>query len=243
MKRNELIGASAAVAAALLASRAALAIPQQGQIVIRPLTPPKNKQINVAVVVGDSATVIDFTGPWEVFQDTMLGDMENMVMPFNPYLVSDKVLPLDATDDLRIVPRYTYANAPAPHIVVVGAQGGRSATKLAWLREQEQQADVVMSVCTGAFVLGAAGMLDGKLATTHHEFYDKFAATYPRAHLVRGPRFVENEKVSCAGGLTSGIELALHVVERYYGREIADRTAYYMEYTRSPKRPALQAET
>jgi len=242
MKRNELIAASAAVAAACVTLRSGVAAPEE-QPVVRRLTPPANGNINVAIVVGESATVIDFAGPWEVFQDAMLGDMEHMVMPFSPFLVSEKKAPIDASDDLRIVPRFTFENAPHASVIVVGAQAGNGPAKLAWLREQERKADVVMSVCTGAFVLAEAGMLDGKLATTHHDFYDKFAATYPRAHLVRGPRFVENEKVSCAGGLTSGIELALHVVERYYGREIADRTAYYMEYTRSPKRPVLQTET
>jgi transcriptional regulator GlxA family with amidase domain len=246
MKRNELIAGTAAAAAAIFAARATGDADTAPQPVVRRITPPPaNKPVNVAIVVGDSATVIDFAGPWEVFQDTWLGDandmndMNNIVMPFTPYLVSDSKAPVEATDMLEIVPRYTFATAPQPHIVVVGAQGGRSQAKLQWLREQTQKADVVMSVCTGAFVLGAAGLLDGQLATTHHDFYDAFAKRYPKAQLVRGPRFVENEKISCAGGLSSGIELALHVVERYYGRQVADRTAYYMEYTRSPKRPTI----
>ena len=88
-----------------------------------------------------------------------------------------------------------------------------------------------MSVCTGAFVLGQAGLLAGKRATTHHDFHDRFAAQFPDVTLERGLRFVESApNLATAGGLTSGIDLALRVVERYFGRDVAQRTAAYMEY-------------
>ena len=87
-----------------------------------------------------------------------------------------------------------------------------------------------MSVCTGAFVLGRAGLLDGRTATTHHDFWDEFQQRFPKVTLQRGSRFVEHERIATAGGLTSGIDLALRVVERYYGRETAVATAAYMEY-------------
>jgi len=95
----------------------------------------------------------------------------------------------------------------------------------------------LMSVCTGAFVVARTGMLDGQNATTHHLYYDKFAAEFPKITLVRGPRFVENPQISCAGGLTSGIDLALRVVERYEGTKTADDVAFYMEHVRTA-RPA-----
>jgi transcriptional regulator GlxA family with amidase domain len=86
-------------------------------------------------------------------------------------------------------------------------------------------------VCTGAFVLGHAGLLAGKRATTHHDFHDRFAAQFPDVKLERGVRFVEGApNLATAGGLTSGIDLALRVVERYFGRDVAERTANYMEY-------------
>jgi transcriptional regulator GlxA family with amidase domain len=88
-----------------------------------------------------------------------------------------------------------------------------------------------MSVCTGAFQLARAGLLDGQRATTHHDFYDRFADEFPQVHLERGLRFVENRRIATAGGLTSGIDLALHTVERYFGRDVAQWTADYMEYT------------
>jgi transcriptional regulator GlxA family with amidase domain len=78
-------------------------------------------------------------------------------------------------------------------------------------------------------------MLDGQNATTHHLFYDKFAAEFPKVNLIRGPRYVENRDISCAGGLTSGIDLALRVIERYDGTKAANDVAFYMEHTQTPR--------
>lgn len=89
-----------------------------------------------------------------------------------------------------------------------------------------------MSVCTGAFQLARVGLLDGLPATTHHDFWDAFEKEFPKVRLQRGPRFVDNGRVATAGGLTSGIDLALHVVGRYFGEETAARTAAYMEHRR-----------
>lgn len=195
------------------------------------LKPPADNQIRVAFVLTDSSTMIDFAGPWEVFQDVMFDKDGEHVMPFRLYTVSDTKEPIRATGGMKIVPDYTFDDAPQPHIVVVGAQRGNSEKMLEWLRTQSRKADVLMSVCTGAFKLGLAGVLDGKNATTHHDFYDQFASRFPKAKLVKSTRFVyAGGNVYTAGGLTSGIDLALHIVERYYGRNIAERTAYYMEY-------------
>src|SRR5215204_236125 len=81
-------------------------------------------------------------------------------------------------------------------------------------------------------VLAQTGLLNGKTAATHHQSYDSLASRFPKVRLVRGQRFVEHDHVASAGGLTSGIDLALRVVERYLGRKAADATARYMEYRR-----------
>ncbi|MGZ3549770.1 MAG: DJ-1/PfpI family protein [Vulcanimicrobiaceae bacterium] len=109
---------------------------------------------------------------------------------------------------------------------------------MAFIREAAKHADVVMSVCTGAFLLAQTRLLNGLSATTHHDFYDDFERRFQQVHLVRGPRYVENGRLATAGGLTSGIGLAFRVVQRYFGESATSRTAYYMEYNRSPQRPA-----
>jgi len=189
------------------------------------LKPPPNGSIPVAVAISEGVTVIDFAGPWEVFQDTMEGDQ----MPFRLFTVSEKTATIGGSSGLKLVPDYTFANAPECKVVVVPAQKG-SAALHEWLRKVAPTADVTMSVCTGAFQLAKAGLLEGKSATTHHDFVDQLEKKFPKVKVERGVRFVEGEKISTAGGLSSGIDLALRVVERYFGRSAAERTATYMEY-------------
>lgn len=198
------------------------------------LTAPSKGKIRVAFVMTEGATMIDFAGPWEVFQDVHVHgggtDMDEM-MPFELYTVSDTRDPIRTSGGMQVVPDYTFDNAPAPRIVVVGAQRGQSEKMMAWLRKAGREADVVMSVCTGAFKIAQAGLLDGKNATTHHDFYEQFEKRYPRVKLLRNRRYIQaDDRVFSAGGLTSGIDLALHIVELYFGREVAQRTATYMEY-------------
>ena len=200
--------------------------------VIDKLKPPAKGKIPVAFTISEDVTLIDFAGPWEVFQDVMVrergADMEEQ-MPFELFTVSGKTEPLTASAGLKLIPNYTFASAPEPRVVVVPAQRG-SAALHEWLRKVSKTADITMSVCTGAFQLGKAGLLSGKSATTHHDFLDQLAKAFPDVTVKRGLRFVENEKISTAGGLSSGIDLALRVVDRYFGREVAQATAAYMEY-------------
>jgi transcriptional regulator GlxA family with amidase domain len=199
------------------------------------LKPPKKGPISVVFVVGNGATVIDFAGPWEVFQDVSVPGNDS---PFSVAMISDNTAPLRASGGMIIAADHSYDTlTEQPNIIVMGAQGEHTPKKIAWIKKVSEKADIVMSVCTGAFLLAKTGMLDGLTATTHHDFYDQFEKQFPAIHLIRGPRYVENGKVATAGGLTSGIELALRVVQRYFGDTITEQTAAYMEYNRSPRRP------
>ena len=183
--------------------------------------------IPVAFVISEGAVVIDFCGPWEVFRDVVLPSGDH---PFRLYTISDKTAPITAGGGMKIVPDYTLANAPAPKVIVIPAQSEPSKAMLDWIRQSTKNTDVTMSVCTGAFVLAKTGLLDGKSATTFHGAFGPFAMRFPKIDLKRGARFVENGNLATAGGLSSGIDLALRVVERYFGREVAAKTAYNMEY-------------
>jgi transcriptional regulator GlxA family with amidase domain len=198
------------------------------------LLAPSQGPIPVAFVLSEGATMIDFAGPWEVFQDVHVesrGPGMDDQMPFRLYTVSDSRAPIRVSGGMQVTPDYTFADAPAPRIVVVGAQGGKSKQMLEWLRRAATQSQVLMSVCTGAYKLAMAGILDGKKASTHHDFWDDFQKRFPKVTLERGVRYVRSDPVVfTAGGLTSGIDLALHIVELYFGRDVAARTAAYMEY-------------
>jgi transcriptional regulator GlxA family with amidase domain len=207
-----------------------------GSIQLPALKPPANGVINVAFIVSDQTAPIDLAGPWEVFGDAMLTHQggpwrggDDMIMPFNLYAVSDSQKSISAAG-LQIVPNYTFENAPKPQVIVIPAQGGRTEAQKKWLLENARTADITMSVCTGASMLAAYGLLDHQRATTHHMFVDDMQEKYPAVQFVTGLRYIDNGKITTAGGLSSGIDLALHVVERYYGPEIAQATADYMEY-------------
>jgi putative intracellular protease/amidase/YHS domain-containing protein len=192
------------------------------------LKPPDKGQIPVAFLISDGAVVIDFCGPWEVFQDVMIPGREEM--PFRLYTVAETKNPIRTSGGMQIVPDYTIENAPPPKVIVIPAQSPPSSAVLEWIRKSSKTTDVTMSVCTGAFVLAKTGLLKGKSATTYHGAFGRFATQFPDIQLKRGARFVENGNLATAGGLSSGIDLALRVVERYYGREVARKTAYNMEY-------------
>lgn len=190
------------------------------------LVPPQSGAIKVAFVLSEGATVIDFAGPWEVFQDT------DAPVPFELYTVAPSKIPLHTSGNhgMTITPDYSFADAPEPDVIVIGAQsGGRGLSE--WLQKVHRDGKLILSVCTGAFKVAAAGLLDGRQATTHHDYVDRLASEFPHIQIVRSARFVQSApRIYTAGGLTSGIDLALHIVQGYFGPTVAQKTADYMEY-------------
>jgi YHS domain-containing protein/putative intracellular protease/amidase len=151
-------------------------------------------------------------------------------MPFRPYSVAAKMGTVTTSVGMKIQPDYTFANAPAPKVIVIPAQSGSSNRMVEWIRNSSRHTDLTMSVCTGAFILAKTGLLAGKPATTHHSEYDEFEAQFPNVRVIRGVRYVETGNLASSGGLSSGIDLALRVVERYFGRQAAADTAFNLEY-------------
>ena len=201
---------------------------------------PKRDRIKVAFLLGDSTNVIDMAGPWETFQDTAIGEGANARDPFELFTVAPTTDLVSMTGGLKVKPNYSLDNAPVPQVIVVPAQ--RSAKpSLAWLARTSEQTDVTMSVCTGAFQLARAGLLKGISATTHHDYWDHLAKEFPDVDVKRGVRFVDNGHIATAGGLTSGIDMALHIVARYFDVDTAARTAEYMEHHSEAWRDGLRA--
>jgi transcriptional regulator GlxA family with amidase domain len=184
--------------------------------------------VPTAFLLSDGAVMIDFAGPWEVFQDANVADRTEAA--FIPYTVAETTQPIAASDGMRIVPQYDFSNAPRPKLVVVPAQSEPSGAAKEWLNSVARTADVIMSVCTGAFVLAKAGLLDGRHATTHHASLARLAMEYPTVTVRRGARFVDDGRIATSAGLSAGIDLALHMVARYFGESAARQTAYDMEY-------------
>ena len=170
-----------------------------------PLKPPHAGTLKVAFVLSDGATVIDFTGPWDVFESAQVDDSQG---GFELYTVAPTKAPLHTSGGkgFTVLPDYDFGDAPMPDIVVIGAQSGGPGLS-EWLQKVHQQGHIILSVCTGAFKVAKAGLLDGKQATTHHDFYDRLASQYPKVDLVRGVRYVQADPtILVAGGETSGID-------------------------------------
>ena len=231
------VGLAAAVPLSVAAARLAGAERPSGgdntvkpAVALSPLKPPASGAIPVAFVISKGAVLIDFAGPWEVFENATVPGRGMMDSAFEVYTVAETMDPVTVSGGMKIVPNYTFQNAPSPKVVVVPAQNDSPEPMLNWIRKATQTSDVTMSVCTGAFVLAATGLLNGKAATTHHGAYADLQTQYPDIQVKRGARFIEEGNLATAGGLTSGMDLALRVIGRYFGEEAIERTAFQLEY-------------
>ena len=185
-----------------------------------------------AILLFDDVEVLDFAGPFEVFSVT---GRRRKLEPFDVYTVAERLAPVTARNGLSVNPRYAFADCPPPEILVVpGGFGTRREMKnpmmLEWIAHVAPACTLVLSVCTGALVLGAAGLLDGHEATTHVLAFDELRAVAPRAHVREGQRIVGDGQLVMSAGVSAGIDLSLHVVARLLGVEVARETARYMEY-------------
>lgn len=231
------VGLAVAVPLSLSAARlAGAAQPYIGDnsvkpaVALSPLKPPASGPIPAAFVISKGAVLIDFAGPWEVFENATIPGRDMMDSAFQVYTVAETLEPITASGGMKIVPNYTFQNAPPPKVIVIPAQDDSTEAMLNWIRKVAANGDVTMSVCTGAFVLAATGLLNGKAATTHHTAYSDLEMKFPDIQVKRGARFIEEGNLATAGGLTSGMDLALRVIGRYFGAKAIERTAFQLEY-------------
>lgn len=186
---------------------------------------PRSGPVRVAFIVSDGTTLIDLAGPMQVFDQ-----IQAPGVPFQTFTVSQSRRPIKA-GSLTVVPDYTFADAPTADIVVVPAQSGDSPPYLDYLHRRAAGGSLMLSVCTGVSQFARAGLLDGLEATSHHDFIEALTNLYPKVHFLPDQPWVHSAaRIYTAGGETSGIELALHIVELYFDRGVAVKTARYMDY-------------
>jgi len=194
---------------------------------------------NVAIVIWDGAEVLDWAGPAEVFESASRFGQRGTRPAFNVYTVSKTTAPIKSQRFISVNPQYSIKDAPAPDIIVLPGGGTSSVTDdpefQAWAAKAAADAEVALSVCTGAFVLGHAGLLDDRDVTTWYGAMENLAKTFPKARVHPGRRFVDSGNVITTAGVSAGIDGSLHLVARLLGRAVADRTAEYMEYRWSPE--------
>ncbi len=182
----------------------------------------------VAILIFNGVQIIDFTGPYEMFGAS----------GFDVYTVGETRDPVTTSMGLSVVPKYSFADAPQPDILVVPGGGvfgvQKSAPTLKWVQDITAHDERTMSVCNGAFILASAGLLDGLSATTTYGNLDRLKAAFPKINVVRDQRFVDNGKVITAAGLTAGIDGALHVISKTLGNGTAQQVALGEEYDWHP---------
>lgn len=199
---------------------------------------------NVAIVLYDRAEILDFAGPAEVLATAGNFAGTDGKSALHVYLVARRANPVKAQGFITITPDYTIDNAPKPDIVVI--PGGASSElsgdpdMMRWLTAATNASEVTLTVCTGAFPLAQAGLLDGKDVTTWYGAIERLQASAPKARVQHGRRFVDTGRIITTAGVSAGIDGALHLAARLFGRRVADQTARYMEYHWTPE-PYLAA--
>jgi transcriptional regulator GlxA family with amidase domain len=196
---------------------------------------------SVGILVFDGVAVLDLAGPFEVLSRTRLepGTESRRTedsAPFDVFTVAKTREPVTATGGLVVMPRYSFSDVP--HIDLLLVPGGfgtrpilQDAETIDWIRTTAAAAERVASVCTGALVLARAGLLDNRRATTHWGSFGLLATLGHNITVDRESRFVDDGVLTSAG-VASGMDLAFHVVETLFGKDVADETARYIEYRR-----------
>ncbi len=187
---------------------------------------------NLAILLFDDAEVLDFCGPFEVFS---VASRQTDPLAFNVFTVAEKMDAITARNGLSVNPDHSLADCPKPDVFLVpGGMGTRKEINngplIEWIKRTADGAELVLSVCTGALLLGKAGLLDGLDATTHHVAFDRLREIVPTATVYENRRFVDNGKVITSAGIAAGIDMSLHVVGRLFGADAAAETARHMEY-------------
>jgi transcriptional regulator GlxA family with amidase domain len=190
-----------------------------------------------AIVVFKDIEVLDFTGPFEVFAVTRLNESKRREepSPFNVFLVAETKDPVVTAGGMKVLPAYDLDDCPPLDILVVpGGWGTRKEMDnerlLGWIAERAKEVETLASVCTGALLLGKAGLLDGRRATTHWRSLDWMQELFPETQVERRLHFVEDGTLFTSAGISAGIDMTLKIVARYFGDVIARATARQMEY-------------
>lgn len=187
---------------------------------------------NTAILLYRDVEVLDFAGPFEVFNVANSVCGEKL---FNVYTVAEHKDMLETKNGLKVLPDYSIISCPPPDIIIVPGGEGRKFQMfndilLRWIKDNYKRVELMLSVCTGSFILGNAGLLDGLNATTHHSSYTEFEASFPNTNLVRGEKYVDSGKIITSAGVSSGINMSLYVVGKLAGEEAAKKTTEIIEY-------------
>jgi len=197
----------------------------------------KKVPLIVGILIFDDVEILDVAGPFEVFAVTRLNEEQRLQQssPFKVYLISEINKQITAIGGLRLTPDMTIAECPELDLLIIpGGWGTRKESKnkilVNWIGNQFTNDRLIASVCTGSSLLGKAGLLDGRDATTHWRAFDFLQESAPKARILKNVRFTLIEPIFTSAGVSAGIDLALRIVSHFFGTEIGQATARHMEY-------------
>lgn len=201
------------------------------------------KTLHVGILVFPGVEVLDFAGPFEVFSVASRISKRDLgvAQPFTVSLIGARRDTIEARHGMGVLPHHGFDDAPAVDLLIV--PGGLMGQPLdcvltqTWVKRASAQAALTASVCTGAFLLAKLGLLDGRPVTTHWEDIGELRATFPRLEVRENTPFVDTGRVVTSGGISAGIGMSLHLVERVLGAGMAAATARQMEYNWTPSAP------
>lgn len=195
------------------------------------------KRKRVGILIFPQVEVLDFCGPYEVFSTTRLNEEQRREepSPFEVLLIAEHTEAVVASGGMRVIPDCSLADCPPLDVLVVpGGWGTRreinNETLIDWIAERGRQVETLTAVCTGAMLLGRAGLLDGRRATTHWRSLDWMRQSFPAVTVEDQWHVVEDGHILTSAGISAGIDMALRVVACYCGVAVARATARHMEY-------------
>jgi transcriptional regulator GlxA family with amidase domain len=200
---------------------------------------------SVGIYLFDGIEVLDFAGPYEVFTTATRVKQKQQPGAFPPFLVftlAETLKPIKTRPGMEVIPQFTIDEHPEMDILIV--PGGvvdeemKNTRVLDWINESSRKIAVTASVCTGAFLLAAAGVLFDKAATTHWEDAKELQSQFPHVNVQPGKPWVDNGSIVTSGGIAAGIKMSLHLVARLESKQLATRTARQLEFEWKPEQPA-----
>lgn len=188
--------------------------------------------LTVGIFLFNKVELLDFAGPYEVFSVTAELNQYRM---FQVFTLSEDGRPIQTINGLKVMVDYSFDNHPPIDLLVIpGGVGTRNEVNneavIRWIQKAHRNGQLTMSVCSGSVLLGKAGLLEGLEAVTHHEVFHLLEKASPRTRINRDERWIDNDRVMTSAGISAGIDLSLHVVEKLYGPDIKKKTVTYMEY-------------
>lgn len=192
------------------------------------------KHWNIGILLFNQVEVLDFAGPFEVF--TIASYPNCSQKPFTVSTVAQTTDLIIARNGLKVQSDYAFNNSPPFDILIVpGGYGAEeieihNKTLIKWIKDKALECHIIASVCTGAFLLAEAGLLDGKGATTHWMDIDRLEKEYSTILVNRGVKFVDENAIITSGGISAGLNMSFYLLKKLVGEDIAIATAKRMEY-------------